>query len=772
MLKLENISKYYYSGNNIVLALRKINLEFNVGEFIAITGESGSGKSTLLNVLSNLDSYEEGKLYINNEDISNYTIEELDRYRKDYIGFIFQDYNIIDSYTVYQNVEMALTVQGYSKTEKHNKVVELIEKVGLTKQSKQKAIKLSGGEKQRTVIARTLATNCPILVCDEPTGNLDKESSKKILELLYKIGKDKLVIVVTHDFDSVKEFASRKIRLYDGEIVEDTIYKKNIKKTNTLVIHKEFNTKINDIFKISMNNILAVPRKSIFMGIVLLSIILVIFFTYGNGIIERNKVYSKTTPYFENADASRVIVTKYDNTPFTSTELSQISNVDNVRGVIENDIVFDTVLFNAMNNPITHAREFYYYKPLSYLSIDEFDLISGVLPAAKNEVVIGNNGLYDVGSYIALSNSHMLFEDEGLVTDQFIYKIVGIIEQDISLEYPMHSVYFTEEDLREISYTSIFESSEIYLEIIGTNIYHTPTDTWITPDIYDEVTIMIDVFSLVNSIWIDNTLEDNEILTFDMMFFDMCRTFGYKKEVRDDFDAGLCNVTDFINSHELTVSAITVFQNQNSFEDITFTSVSVTENAIDQIIYMNFDTYDKFFGESRYQVTAIVSDVFNGKMVVDDLEAMGYNVFYPSQVIDDDTAINIIISGIKLILIIGISIFGIFIVGYFVLRSVILSKTKDYLIFRSLGASKKTITIMLFMEIIVMTILPGILAILILFLLEGYKTPIPHLLKYFKVADYILITFTMFLVISIMTRNLTSKIYKVSIISSLKGVEQ
>ena len=112
MLKLENISKYYYSGNNIVLALRRINLEFNVGEFIAITGESGSGKSTLLNVLSNLDSYEEGKLFLNNEDISNYTIHELEKYRKDYIGFVFQDYNIIDSYTVYQNVAIRLHVES------------------------------------------------------------------------------------------------------------------------------------------------------------------------------------------------------------------------------------------------------------------------------------------------------------------------------------------------------------------------------------------------------------------------------------------------------------------------------------------------------------------------------------------------------------------------------------------------------------------------------------------------------------------------------------
>ncbi len=342
-----------------------------------------------------------------------------------------------------------------------------------------------------------------------------------------------------------------------------------------------------------------------------------------------------------------------------------------------------------MNNPITQSKEFHYYKVLSSLSIDEFDLISGTLPKAKNEVVIGNNEFYEVGDYIELSNSHMLFEYDGLVTNQFVYKIVGIIKQDISIEYPLHSMYFTKEALIDISYTSIFENSEIYLKITGTNVFYTPEDTWITSDILEDVTVMVDVFSLVNSIWIDNTLNDNEILTFEMMFFDMCRTFGYKKEIVLDMDAGLCDAGDFIDSHELTVSAITMFENQNSFEDITFISESSSQTGLDQIIYMNSYTYDKFFGESRYQITAVVNDVFDGKMVVEDLEALGYSVFYPSQVIDEDTALNILINIIKLILIIGISIFGIFIVGYFVLRNVMLSKTKDYLIFRSLGASKK-----------------------------------------------------------------------------------
>jgi len=297
MIRLENISKYYHSGNNIVLALRKINLDMNIGEFIAITGESGSGKSTLLNVLSGLDTYEEGKLFINNKNVSHYSISELEHYRKDYIGFVFQDYNIINSYSVYQNVALALTVQGLKKDEKHQKTVEIIKQVGLEKQMYQKAIKLSGGEKQRTVIARTLAKNSRILVCDEPTGNLDKESGQQILQLLHTLSKDKLVIVVTHDYESIEAYATRKIRLYDGEVLEDNVVASTSLRPDGDLEEKEYFTSFKDIIKISLTNVITVPRKTIFMMLILMFMTLVTFFTYGNGIAEQNRPYSFTTPY-------------------------------------------------------------------------------------------------------------------------------------------------------------------------------------------------------------------------------------------------------------------------------------------------------------------------------------------------------------------------------------------------------------------------------------------------------------------------------------------
>ena len=187
MLKLVNVSKYYSSHNVIALGLRKINLELHSNEFVAIVGESGSGKTTLLNVICGIDSYEEGEMYLNGEETSYYSTAELEEYRKKYVAFVFQNYNLIDSYTVLQNVEAPLILAGYPKKEIRGRAIEIIKRVGLEKHLHHKATKLSGGQKQSIVIARALAKDCPIIAADEPTGNHDSYSAQQLSELLKDI---------------------------------------------------------------------------------------------------------------------------------------------------------------------------------------------------------------------------------------------------------------------------------------------------------------------------------------------------------------------------------------------------------------------------------------------------------------------------------------------------------------------------------------------------------------------------------------------------------
>ena len=222
LLKLDNVGKIYVSEGNIAVGIRGVNLSFDRGELVAITGESGSGKSTLLNVISGMDTYEEGELFIEGQPTSHYLQPDWEQYRQKYISFIFQNYNIIDSFTVLQNVELAL-MNIKNPRERRARAVELIKRVGLSGHMKHKGSQLSGGQKQRTVIARALAKDSPIILADEPTGNLDSKTAQEIIELLREVSKDKLLIIVTHDFDLVENAATRHVRIFDGAVESDRI---------------------------------------------------------------------------------------------------------------------------------------------------------------------------------------------------------------------------------------------------------------------------------------------------------------------------------------------------------------------------------------------------------------------------------------------------------------------------------------------------------------------------------------------------------------------
>ncbi|MBQ6293511.1 MAG: ABC transporter ATP-binding protein [Lachnospiraceae bacterium] len=220
-LELKNIGKIYVSEGNVAVGIRGVDLAFDKGEFVAVTGESGSGKSTLLNVISGMDSYEEGELLIEGRPTSHFLEPERERYREEYISFIFQDYNILDSFTVLQNVELAL-LSIEDPVKRRARAVELLNRVGLGDKLRQRGSKLSGGQKQRTVIARALAKDSPVILADEPTGNLDSESAKEIMALLKEVSKERLLIVVTHNIDEVAGYATREVRIFDGAVVSDT----------------------------------------------------------------------------------------------------------------------------------------------------------------------------------------------------------------------------------------------------------------------------------------------------------------------------------------------------------------------------------------------------------------------------------------------------------------------------------------------------------------------------------------------------------------------
>ncbi len=222
MLQLKNIKKDYPAGSGTVHALKGIDLQFRKSEFVSVLGPSGCGKTTMLNIIGGLDQYTEGDLVINGVSTKNYKDRDWDAYRNHSIGFVFQSYNLIPHQSVLQNVELALTLSGVSRSERKKRAIQALESVGLGDQLYKKPGQLSGGQMQRVAIARALVNNPDIILADEPTGALDTETSVQVMDILKEVAKDRLVIMVTHNPDLAETYSTRIIRMLDGVITDDS----------------------------------------------------------------------------------------------------------------------------------------------------------------------------------------------------------------------------------------------------------------------------------------------------------------------------------------------------------------------------------------------------------------------------------------------------------------------------------------------------------------------------------------------------------------------
>lgn len=222
MLQIKQIKKTYKTGDLVQHALKGVDLNLRDNEFVAILGPSGSGKTTLLNIIGGLDRYDSGDLIINGISTKKYKDKDWDSYRNHTVGFVFQSYNLIPHQTVLSNVELALTISGISKSERREKALKALEEVGLKEQAHKKPNQMSGGQMQRVAIARALVNDPDILLADEPTGALDSETSVQVMDLLQEVAKKRLVVMVTHNPELAEEYATRIVKVKDGNIIDDS----------------------------------------------------------------------------------------------------------------------------------------------------------------------------------------------------------------------------------------------------------------------------------------------------------------------------------------------------------------------------------------------------------------------------------------------------------------------------------------------------------------------------------------------------------------------
>jgi len=299
MLELKNITKDYVTGDSKVKALKGVSISFRKSEFVSILGPSGCGKTTLLNIIGGLDRYTTGDLIINEKSTKEFTDRDWDAYRNYSVGFVFQNYNLIPHQTVLSNVELALTLSGVSKEERRKKATKALEQVGLKDQINKKPNQLSGGQMQRVAIARALVNDPDIILADEPTGALDTKTSIQIMEILKKISKNKLIVMVTHNPEIAEKYSSRIIKVLDGKVTEDTNPFDEKQKISNEKRNKKQKTSMNFItaLSLSFNNLLTKKGRTILtafagsIGIIGIALIL----SLSNGVQEYiNKVEEDT----------------------------------------------------------------------------------------------------------------------------------------------------------------------------------------------------------------------------------------------------------------------------------------------------------------------------------------------------------------------------------------------------------------------------------------------------------------------------------------------
>lgn len=717
MIKLKDVSKYYYNKGLITSGITKINAEFNIGEFIVITGESGSGKSTLLNVISGLDTYEDGEMYIDGKETSHYGDEDFEEYRKEYISNIFQNFNLVGSYTVYQDIELVMLINGYTKKEARPKILKLINEVELTKYKNTRVSKLSGGQKQRVAIARALAKNTPIIIADEPTGNLDKRAAESVLKTLALTAKDKLVIVVTHNYEQVEKYATRKITMFDGKILEDKI----ITKTDEVKTDGNLESKkMKPLSKLRLgvrNTFNIVPKFLLLLAVFLFMFAAITTEMAG---LRENKYEEErvgNNSYLQNKDTSRIIINKSDKSPFTDEDYQRIEALGNISRIQKDDYLED--LSASLYSD-------YYYISGSVIKRTSQKLDLGRNIEKDNEVVIQMN-----------KENNTIGDPEKILNKEFMYNY-----QDNTTKLKVVGIIFND----DLDYESIIEVSDNMINEFILNYVISRTTQTLTVNGADTYCNLFYIDSVNDSsIYVNENLNNNSY-PIKMVSLSLSNTY-----VNKVFDLKVEHVLNKYNSKRLT-------------------GYSYEENTC----YLSKNLIKNTLIRDKYQTSVFVKDEVKINDTINDLINLGYSTYaVKDMLINESATMTYIYNIINLVLMIIILV-AMFFISYLIIKLILKSRKNYYTIIRILGGSKKNCKSILKIELYTILNIAFIILTLLVYMIVNSMIDISlrSSLKLLNIKDYVLIYILIFALTYLISVRFGRFIFKESAIKTYNEEEE
>ena len=731
MLKLEKVSKFYYNKGIIGTGFTKVSLELKMGEFVVITGESGSGKSTLLNVISGLDSYEEGEMYINGKETSHYTEKDFEDYRRKYIANIFQSFNLINSYTVYQNVELVLLLNGYKKHKVKKKILDIIEQVGLTKFKNTKVSKLSGGQKQRVAIARAMVKETPIIVADEPTGNLDSESAKEVVEILKKVAKNKLVIVVTHNIEQIEQYATRIIKMHDGRIIENVELKK-IKEEEQLPNSTYKNISLFNKYRLGIRNTFNILSKFLLLFAVFLFMSAAILAEYAS--FQMSEEETKNDGHsiaFRDLSENRILINKKDRTAFTTEDYEKIKQISNVDYVVEDDVFID----NEM--PISKEDQISFYGSLLDIETFRGNIDFGRMPENDNEMILR----------IAKDNYYASNMREEILNKTFsIMKSQGI--------------------------NSYYDEKERDLIIVGIQYYDDGTfydKFYVSKSVLNEMRSKINKnFSTVkvffNNKYQQYTVEPSDNVEEGKAIVDDDFKYQYKnyKILKQPLSVYVKNI--YYND-ELNLTISNTYTKSNFKRLTNFDKYQNNRNKI----FININDFNSLFNKASFQSSVYVKDKKTIDDTITELENMGLT---PKKITDfkvyDGEISQRIIKIIKVVVTI-VLIIVLFFISYLIIKIILKSRNIYYTTLRILGATYKNVRRILDIELFVNSTFSYLVLLSFIYTVKCNIIKFEYLSKlinYLGLKEYILVYLILIAISRLISIKFARKLFKKTAINT------